>query len=503
MKFKAQHTDKEKVISGLMAENTQLKAHVAWLEKQLFGSKSEKGNTAQQSGDQPACQGSLFDQQQEEKQQEAEAATVSAHKRKKRKSEQNRQPLPDHLERVEEYIEPDFDTTGMTKIGEERTEVLEILPAKLYVRVLIRPKYANEQEVKTAQLPALPIPQGNAGASLLAHILVAKYLEHTPLYRQSKRFERNGLRIAPSTLQDWVGYSADRLLFALYKRMLELILESDYIQADETPLRVLDKLKSGMPPKGKCHKGYLWVYYSPVDQLVFFDYQKGRGREGPSGILEDFQGYLQSDGYVAYDEYKDHAQITLLHCMAHARRKFHDALSNDKARAQHALDIMSKLYGIEKECRMLKDELAPQDWYQKRKEIRQVKAQPLLDQLGKWLLEQAATVLPKSAIGKAVDYSLKRWKSLSRYLLDGQLEIDNNLVENQIRPVALGRKNFLFAGSHQGAIRAAVIYSLVGTCQKINIDPEKWLTDVLTKLPARKANDIDDLLPQNWKPDSL
>ena len=237
-----------------------------------------------------------------------------------------------------------------------------------------------------------------------------------------------------------------------------------------------------------------------MDQAVYFDYQKGRSREGPQALLATYQGYLQADGYKVYEDFdtKAHPNITLLQCMAHARRKFVEALANDQARAQHALDWIGKLYGIEKQCRLLKNELTLQEWYDQRQEIRQVQAVPVLEEINKWLIEQAAIVLPKSAIGKAIDYSLRRWAILSRYVKDGRLEIDNNLVENQIRPVALGRKNFLFAGSHQAASRAAVIYSMVATCNKAGIDPEKWLTDVLTKLPSRKANDIDDLLPQNW-----
>jgi transposase len=491
MEEASQHIDLQTIAqenTNLKSEVSQLKAHIQWLEKQLFGVKSEKKPSSHNS-----LQGSLFDDEQADTTEQPVEMSVSSHKRKKRKPEQNRQPLPEHLERIEEYIEPDFDTTGMVKIGEERTEILEIQPAKLYVRVLVRPKYANGQTVKIPQLPQLPIPQGNAGPSLLAHILAGKYLEHMPLYRQSKRFERNGLRIAASTLNDWVAHSADRLLFVLYKRMMGLVLDSGYVQADETPLKVLDKLK-----RGKTHRGYLWVYYSPERQIVFFDYQKGRGREGPRGILEHYHGYLQSDGYVAYDEYEDHSQIALLHCMAHARRKFHEALSNDKVRAQHALDLMGQLYGIEKELRECKSKNLL-GWYQLRQQVRSEQSAPLLEQFKKWLIEQAGRVLPKSAIGKAVDYSLTRIKTLTRYIQDGRLEIDNNLVENQIRPVALGRKNFLFAGSHQGAIRAAVIYSLIGSCQHHDINPQEWLTDVLTKLPARKANDIDDLLPQNWK----
>ena len=492
MKNTSEHIDNQVIEDQntiLKQENNQLKDRIKWLEKQLFGQKAERVAVASNSS-----QGSLFDDSTIEDNQQ-ESVTVPTHKRKKRKKEENRKPLPSHLERVEEYIEADFDTTGMVKIGEERTEVLERLPAKLYVRVLIRSKYADGEQVKIVNLPELPIPQGNAGASLIAHILTAKYLEHMPLYRLSKRFERESIRIAPSTLSDWVGYAADNWLFILYKRMMGMVLDSGYIQADETPIKVLDKLK-----KGKSHRGYFWVYYSPEHRLVFFDYQKGRSREGPREILNGYQGYLQSDGYVAYDEFdtKAYPDITLLHCMAHARRKFHEALSNDKARAEHVLDLMGKLYGIEKELRSFKTDMDASQWHQKRQQVRQKQSTPILEQLGKWLLEEAGKVLPKSSIGKAINYSLSRWKTLCRYTEDGKVEIDNNLVENQIRPVALGRKNFLFAGSHQGAIRAAVIYSLVGTCQKEGIDPEKYFTDVLTKLPTRKANDIDDLLPQNW-----
>ena len=480
--------------AALKDENLALKDRIKFLEKQLFGPKSEQVKTSVNPQ-----QTQLFEEQETEAPAEpAKTTQVTTHQRKKRKPEQNRQPLPAHLERVEEYIEPDFDTSGMIKIGEDRTEILEKIPARLIVRVLIRPKYVKEEKIMSPSLPALPIPQGNAGPSFIGYVLMAKYLMHLPLYRLSKQFAREGYRIADSTLGDWIARAIDRFLVIIYERLKSIAIIQQYLQADETPIKVLDTAK-----KQRCHIGQYWVYNDPVNDIVFFDYQKGRGREGPKGILTNFKGYLQSDGYQAYDLFagQDYPHITVFYCMAHARRKFHDALSNDEARAQHALNLMGQLYKLEKALRNRKKQYAKQQWHELRKRVRQRYAKTILEQLHEWLLEQARQVLPQSLIGKAVAYTLRRIKGLSLYIQDGSLEIDNNLVENQIRPVALGKKNYLFAGSHQAAQRAAIIYTLIGTCEKVGINPEKWLTDVLAKLPARMANDIDDLLPQNWNPE--
>jgi hypothetical protein len=262
------------------------------------------------------------------------------------------------------------------------------------------------------------------------------------------------------------------------------VLKSNYLHADETPLKVLDKDK-----KGTTHRGYYWVYQNSIDKLVFFDYREGRGREGPAGILENFKGYLQTDGYAVYESFDKKEDITLLHCMAHARRMFHDAMDNDAVRAGYAMEEIQRLYAIERIC---KDEGLSVDQIT---QVRQKMAVPVLESLGEWMKEQYIQTTPKSAIGKALAYSIERWKRLSIYAGNGILNIDNNPVENSIRPIALGRKNYLFAGSHEAAQRSAILYSLLGTCKMQGIDPYAWLRNTLEKIASHPINRISELLP--------
>ena len=278
----------------------------------------------------------------------------------------------------------------------------------------------------------------------------------------------------------------------LYEALKQQLLASNYIHADETGIKVIDQNKAGK----KIHNGFFWVYNNSHLKLVFFDYQKTREKEGPQGILKNYKGYLQTDGYEAYDNLDKSEDIIHLHCMAHSRRYFIDALPTDKQRAGYVLEQMQQLYAVERSCR------EKQLSFDERKEVRQKQCVPIVEKLEKWMKEQYAdkTVLPKSPIGKALAYSIKRWDKLCRYTLDGMLEIDNNPVENSIRPVALGRKNFLFCGSHDAAQRTAIIYSLLGSCKMHGIDPHVWLKDVLTRLPMHPINKIKELLPHNWKP---
>lgn len=239
-------------------------------------------------------------------------------------------------------------------------------------------------------------------------------------------------------------------------------------------------------------RGYYWVYQNSIDKIVFFDYQEGRGREGPTEILQHFTGYLQTDGYVAYDVFDKQENITQLHCMAHARRMFIEALDNDQAVAEHALQEIQKLYAIErqgKEQRLSFAEI---------KAMRQQQAVPILEALGKWMREEYIKAIPKSSIGKALGYSIERWEKLSLYTENGMLNIDNNPVENSIRPVALGRKNYLFAGSHEAAKRSGMLYSLLGTCKMHGIEPYGWLRDVLQRIADHPINKISELLPHHW-----
>jgi transposase len=400
-----------------------------------------------------------------------------------------RMKLPESLRRKQIIIEPAADTSGCKKMGEEITEVLEYQPGELYVKQYRRIKYAKPDNtgVLIGELPSRPLPKVMAGVGLLAQIVIDKYVDHLPLHRQMQRFERAGVKLSYSTLTDWVSATGE-LINPLFNALKAEVLQSGYLHADETPIKVIDKDK-----KGGTHRGYYWVYQNSLDKIVFFDYQEGRGREGPTQILEHFKGYLQTDGYAAYEFFDKRQDITLLHCMAHARRMFNEALDNDYERASHAMEEIQKLYTIEhisKQNNLNFEEL---------KAVRQTKAAPILKNLWRWMQQQYVQVLPKSAIGKALAYSLQRWDKLSLYIADGRINIDNNPVENSIRPVALGRKNYLFAGSHEAAKRSGMLYSLLGTCKMHGIEPYSWLKDVLQQIADHPINTIQELLPHRFK----
>jgi len=400
-----------------------------------------------------------------------------------------RMKLPESLRREEIVIEPAADTTDCKKIGEEITEVLEYAPGELYVKQYKRPKYAKPDNggVMIGRLPSRPLEKAMAGEGLLAQIIIDKYVDHLPLYRQMQRFERAGVKLAYSTLTDWVSGTCN-LITPLFEALKAEVLQSTYLHADETPIKVMDKDK-----KGETHRGYYWVYQNSLDKIVLFDYREGRGREGPTDILQGFKGYLQTDGYVGYDVFAKQQDVILIHCMAHARRKFNDALNNDEARASYAMKQIQQLYAIERNCKEQQYNFA------KIRDVRQRDAVPVLKELGSWLREQYVQVLPKSLIGEAIAYSLQRWERLSVYASDGRLNIDNNPVENSIRPVALGRKNYLFAGSHEAAKRSGMLYSLLGTCKMHGIEPYAWLKEVLHSIADHPVNKVAELLPHRYK----
>ena len=297
-----------------------------------------------------------------------------------------------------------------------------------------------------------------------------------------------GVTIAQSTSNDWYRMVLNHL-HALYEAHKRITLATSYLGADETPIRVMDEDK-----KGTTHRGFYWVYHNAEQKLVLFDYRPGRGREGPDDILKDFQGYLQTDGYSAYEDFDRRPGITLLHCMAHARRKFHEALQNDQPRAEYALTLFRQLYAIE---RSIKDRALTGDAVV---QLRQQEAVPILQTLKTWMVDEyPELVVKKSSIAQAMNYFLPRYEKLCLYTKDARLNIDNNLVENAIRPVAVGRKNYLFAGSHEAAQRAAMVYSLLATCKLHNINPYYWLRDVLENMHRFTTDAIEGMLPQNWK----
>ncbi|MDD4439892.1 MAG: IS66 family transposase [Tissierellia bacterium] len=422
---------------------------IAQLRRMLFGSKRERFEKVD------SAQGVIpFEEYatQEQKQEQTPVKEIITYEREKPKKHQGRNKLPENLPVIEHIIEPEEDTSGLIKIGEERTEILEYTPEKFFKLVIVRPKYAVKEEnqslelasdnknVVIAELPSRPIPKCLAGNSLLGAI--NKYIDHLPIYRQRQIFNRSDIEIAASTIDSWIAHLG-KLFKPLYQRLAQEVKSQTYLQADETTTKVLDKNK-----KGKTHLGYYWAYYAPLAGAVVFDYQKGRGAEAPRAFLDHYNGYLQTDGYQVYKQYYANDRVIHLACWAHVRRKFEHALDNNKEIAEHVLLEIQKLYSIQRKTK----ELSARET----KELRLNEALPIINALGKYLGHKRNLVLPTSKTGKAIAYSTSLWSSLQNYLYEGNLQIDNNLIENKIRPIALGRKNYLFAGSHNGAERSAI-----------------------------------------------
>jgi transposase len=466
----------------MKSELAELKFRLSELNRLIFGAKSERFVAV----DPQQC--NLFEIPAEEKVEKQTEQISYTRNKKEDKKQPLRLELPSHLSRKVEVIEPENLPENAKKIGEAITETLEYEPANLFVRQIVRPKYIvsstdEKTEIVIAQLPSLPIPKGNAGASLIAQIVISKFVDHLPFYRQIQMFKRQNVTIAESTINGWFNAGC-KLLEPLYETLKQKLLSTDYLMADETPISVLTKDKPG-----STHKGYHWVYYDPVHKLVLFDYRKTRGREGPDEMLKSFAGHLQTDGYVAYTKLENHENIILLACLAHARRKFEHALDNDYDRATYILKLIQSLYAIEQKVR--DNELN----FEQIKELRHKEAIPILIEMEAWLKQEIYNVLPQSAIGKAFAYTLNLWERLKRYTDDGRFQIDNNLIENSIRPVALGRKNYLFAGSHEAAQQAAILYSFFACCKINNIEPFNWLKNTLNQIQDFPAKNIQDLLP--------
>ena len=414
--------------------------------------------------------------------------------------EQNRQPkrraLPESLPRVEvlhDLASKDCPECGqgLERIGEEVSEQLDIIPAKFFVRRHVRPKYCCRhcERLHTAALPAQPIDKGIAAPGLISHVAVGKYLNHQPLYRQEAQFERMGVAIPRSTMAGWFG-ELEVLIDPLVGRVIEHLTAERLLHADETPVPVLD------PGAGKTATGYLWAYRSgpwSLLQAVAFDFAMSRASEWPKRFLAPFTGTLVVDGYSGYNAVLRRPHMIEAACMAHARRPFYEiAQATGSPIAQNALIEIAKLYMIEREVKHLPPE--------QRASERKARAGPLLSEFKRWLDETYAKSPPRSAIGNAMAYSINRWPALIRYLDDGWLNIDNNPVENAIRGIALGRKNWLFAGSEAGGRRAAQFYTLIESAKLNDINPHAYLTHVLTKLPTAKAKHLDALLPWNYRP---
>lgn len=498
-------------VSSLSATNNSLQkrideltAQVAWLNRQLFGRKSEKlaaydpNQLDLFSGQLPENATGIMEAR--DKAVDSLPETTAERKRE-RKNRKMMEDLP-VLEKV--VIEPEgIDMNLYKKIGEEVTRVVEHKPGQLYIKEIIRPKYglrdntslppSGMRSVEIAPLPLLPIYKGIAGPTLLAEILLQKYEYHLPFYRQVQQFRHLGFKASESTIDGWFKPTVE-LLKPLYELLKSEIMKSDYLQGDETTVPVMDKSTH------KTNKEYLWLVRAVEQRLVLFHYNNG-SRSGTviEKLTEGFNGYFQCDGFDGYESaFKTRKDVHIVNCMAHIRRHFEQAIKENKEMAEHALKEIQLLYRIEHDCD--ERELTAGQ----RKQERQEKSKPIMQALKLWMETEGIKYSPSSLIGKAITYAYTRWDNMMRYLEDGRIRIDNNLAENAIRPVTLGRKNYLFCGNHEAAVSMSVVCSLLATCKAHEVNPREYLNDMIAKMPYMQKASYDELLqllPHKWKTD--
>jgi len=482
----------ERMQAELKFNQTKIEAlnfEIARLKRWRFGSSSESLDTTTQAVlfDAILADTALEDRAAEEEIKPPPAAPGS-------KRQAVRQALPASLPRIERHHEIDQTHCecgqAFKRIGEEVSEQLDCVPAQFFVLRHVRGKYACAccQTITAAPMPAQMIDKGIPAPGLLAQVVVAKHDDHLPLYRQTEIYARSGVHIPRSSMAQWIGICGVRLT-PLADALREFILSYSVIHADETPVSLL------APGKGKTKRAYVWVYRTTnfaAQRAVLFDFTLGRGGENPRRVLQGFDGTLVSDDFSGYHAL--HAQgITAALCMAHARRKLFEAHElNGSQIAGQAVALIAKLYEIEREARELEPEAR---WL-----LRQQRSRPVADALHTWLTEQRQKLANADATAKAIDYSLSNWRALTRYLADGNVPIDNNAAENSVRPLAVGRKNWLFVGSQQAGERAAVVMSLIESAKLNGHDPWAYLKDVFERLPTLKHRDLAQLLPHNWRP---
>lgn len=482
-------TSKNQTLSRQQLTIDKLTHELAILRRLRFGRISEQLD---------AAQGQLFEEDalSDAAAIEAELARIAQPKPVVPRGKPHRLPLPAHLPRTEIRHEPDNTQCAcgcqLQRIGEDISEKLDYTPGTFTVERHVRGRWVCRQceQFTQAPMPAYVIDQGMPTPGLLAQVLVAKYADHLPLYRQQGIYAREGVQIPGSTLSEWVGQCGVQLQ-PLVDALKASLLGRDILHADETGLQMLDHRQK----KVKAHRSYLWVYATPGDdglKAVVYDFTDSRAGEHCRRFLGSWQGQLVCDDYSGYKACFAQG-ITELGCLAHARRKFFDVFTSNQSRtAEQALTVFRTLYRIERKGQRL----APAD----RQRLRERRARPVLDQFHAWLVAQRSQTHDGLAIAKAIDYSLNRWAALTRYLDDGRAPIDNNHAENLMRPIALGRKNWLLAGSLRAGQRAATIMSLIQSARLNGHDPHAYLKDVLTRLPTTKQKDIETLLPHNWKP---
>ena len=505
----------QEIIAAQAAEIERLKQKVSalenqlyWLRKKMFGKMSEKNLPLDPS---VLSEPTLFDEPLSEeeraaldaeikKTEELESKTiqVKSYDRKPRKAIDT-----SNLETREEHIYPDIDNRDdYAEMPPEVTETLVYVPAQIYVLRTFRHKFVlksslqikdpDRKAFEIAPLPATPLPKCMASVSLLTDIILQKFIYHMPFYRVIQKYKELGVSISDSTMNDWYAATCEKLK-PLYDILKCEVLSKTYIQVDESTLPVIDN------EKHRAVKGYMWCTRAVESNLVAFHYDMGsRSYETARRILSGYHGTIQTDGYDAYDQFENDPHIQVIGCWAHVRRKWCDALDEDRRIASEALVYINRLYHIENEAKEAK--ITGDDLREKRRK----ESYPVICQFEKWMNETAYKVSENSRIGNALKYTYPLLPRLGRYVNDGSLLIDNNLVENAIRPLALGRKNYLFCGNHAAAIRAAIVYSLVDSCKALDVDPRAWMEDVLLRITTcgNDRNALRELLPDKWQKES-
>ena len=495
----------KKEVDSLNARIKELTAQVAWLNRQLFGRKSEKLPIIDPNY--PDLFAAMLP---ENAQQIADARDEAVEKivktKEERRQEKKNRIMMEDLPVLEQVIlTPDnLDKDLYKKIGQEVTRIVEHKPGQLYIKEIIREKWGLKDNTSTAPkgmsgvlivpMPLLPIYKGIAGASLLAEILLQKYEYHMPYYRQIKQYSHLGMKgLTESTVDGWFKQTME-LLKPLYEVLKSEVMKTDYAQADETTTPVINK------DTHKAAKEYLWMVRAVMERLVLFYYDQG-SRAG--AVIEslanryNFKGYLQCDGFAGYETaFKTNPDVRLVNCMVHIRRHYEQALDENRPMAEHALAEIQHLYKIERMC----DDagLSPEERKAKRQEL----SKPIMEAMKLWMETEGVKYSESSQIGKAITYAYTRWDNMMRYLEDGRLLLDNNLAENEIRPVTLGRKNYLFCGNHEAAQNMAVVCSLLATCRNHDVNPRDYLNDIISQMPYHTKASYEELLqllPHKWK----
>ena len=490
---------------SLQSRIKELTAQVAWLNRQLFGRKSEKLPIIDPnypdffSGMLPKNAQQIADAHDEA------VEKITKTKEERRQEKKNRIMMEDLPVLEQVILTPDnLDTNLYKKIGQEVTRIVEHKPGQLYIKEIIREKWGLKDNTATAPkgmsgvliapMPLLPIYKGIAGASLLAEILLQKYEYHMPYYRQIKQYSHLGMKgLTESTVDGWFKQTME-LLRPLYEVLKAEVMKSDYVQADETTTPVMNK------ETHKAAKEYLWMVRAVMERLVLFHYDQG-SRAG--AVIEslanryNFKGYLQCDGFAGYETaFKTNPDVLLVNCMVHIRRHLEQALDENRQMAEHGLKEIQHLYKIEHMC----DDA--QMSFDERKAKRQELSKPIMEALKLWMETEGLKYSESSLIGKAITYAYTRWDNMMRYLDDGRLLLDNNLAENEIRPITLGRKNYLFCGNHEAAQNMAVVCSLLATCRNHDVNPRDYLNDVISQMPYHTKASYEELLqllPHKWK----